>query len=294
MIQAFVQANAAAASSCVSALPTVDMSVALNGQPASVFLSNSPQLTIDLSNNGLSLATNVAVDIDMPNNVTFVSATTSSGSCTNGAGTVNCQLGDVPGLSGRTVTLTTLASAVGVGMFDAAVTSDFDERPGNNQDSVQLTVNSAVDLVINSPAAATINIDQSTTLSAMIENQSVLDATGLTLSISLNSGLRVDSASWSIGTCTVTNQRVDCQAASLTAQSSSTLSFGVTGLAAGARSYTVALASNEADADTTNNLLTGTVSVNDPNDDGGGGAIGLAFLWLLGLIGMMTRRRPSS
>ena len=286
-----MQANAALAS-CVSALPTVDMSVALNGQPASVFLSNSPQLTVDLNNNGLSLATNVAVDIDMPNNVTFVSATTSSGSCTNGAGTVNCQLGDVPGLSGRTVTLTTLASAVGVGMFDATVTSDFDERPGNNQDSVQLTVNSAVDLVINSPAAATINIDQSTTLSAAIDNQSVIDATGLTLSISLNSGLRADSASWSIGTCTVTNQQVNCQAANLASQSSSTLSFGVTGLTAGTRSYTVALSSNEADADTTNNNLTGSVSVNDPNG-GGGGAIGLPFLWLLGLIGLMTRRRLS-
>ena len=134
-----MQANAALAS-CVSALPTVDMSIALNGQPASVFLGNSSQLTVDLANNGLSTATNVAVDINLPNNVSFVSATSSSGSCTNGAGAVNCQLGDVPGLSARTVTLTTLASAVGAGMFDATVTSDFDERPGNNQDSVQLTV----------------------------------------------------------------------------------------------------------------------------------------------------------
>lgn len=288
-----MQANAALAS-CVSALPTVDMSIALNGQPTSVFLSNSPQLSIDLSNNGLSLATNVAVDINLPNNVSFVSATASSGTCTNGAGTVNCQLGDVPGMSGRTVTLTTLASAVGVGMFDATVTSDFDERPGNNQESVSLTVNSAVDLVINSPVAATININQSTALSSVIENQSVLDATGLNLRISLDSGLRANSASWSIGTCTVTNQQVDCQAAGLASQSNSTLSFNVSGLTAGARSYTVTLSSNEADADTTNNNLTGTVSVNDPNDDGGGGAIGLPFLWLLGLIALITRRRLSS
>jgi len=288
-----MQANAAVAS-CVSALPTVDMSLSLNGQPASVFLSNSPQLTVDLSNNGLSLATNVAVDINLPNNVTFVSATASSGSCTPGAGAVNCQLGDVPGLSGRTVTLTTLAAAVGVGMFDASVTSDFDERPGNNQDSVQLTVNSAVDLVVNSPAAARINIDQSTTLSAAIDNQSVIDATGLSLSISLNSGLRADSASWSIGTCTVTNQQVDCQAASLPNQSSSTLSFGITALTKGFQSYAVTLSSNEADADMTNNSLTGSVTVDDPNNGGGGGgAIGLPFLWLLGLIALMTRRRFS-
>ena len=285
-----MQASAALAS-CVSALPTVDMSVALTGQPTSVFLSNSPQLSVDLSNNGLSTATNVEVDINLPNNVSFVSASPSVGTCSNGAGTVSCQLGNIPGLSARSVSLTTLASAVGVGMFDATVTSDFDERPGNNQDSVQLTVNSAVDLVINNVAAASININQSTTLSSAIDNQSVLDATGLDLSITLNSGLRADSASWSIGTCTVTDQQVNCQAASLTSQSSSTLSFGLTGLAAGNRSYIVTLSSNEADADMTNNNLAGTVSVSDPNDSGGSGAIGLPFLWLLGLMALITRRR---
>jgi uncharacterized repeat protein (TIGR01451 family) len=287
---------AAAAASCISALAIVDMSVVLSGQSANVFLTNSPELTIDLNNNGASQATNVALDITLPNNVTFVSATASAGNCSSGAGTVNCQIGDVPGLTGRTVTLTTTASALGTGSFDATVSSDADERPSNNQSSVQLTVDPAVDLVINSPNAATININASTTQSALIENASMLDATGLSLSVSLNSGLRADSASWPVGTCTVTPQQIDCQGSGLASQASTTLTIGVTGVSAGARSYTVTLTSNEPDANTGDNTLTGSISVVDPasNDDGGGGALGLPLLLLGSLVFALRRRRQTS
>ena len=287
-----MQANAAQAS-CVIALTTVDMSIALNGQPAVVLLGNSPELTVDLSNKGASQATNVAADITLPNNVTLVSATASSGSCSSGAGTVNCQLGDIPGLSGRTVTLTTTASAVGVGILDATVTSDFDERPGNNQATVQFSVDPAVDLAVNSPPASTINLDQSTTINAVLENLSILDATGVTLSIAFNNGLRADSASWSIGSCTVAAQQVDCQAANFASQSSSTLSVGVTGLTAGIRGYIVTLSSSEVDTDTVNNSVNATVTVNDPSDEGGGGVVGLSVLWLLLLAALVSRRRES-
>ena len=291
---AIMLANAATAS-CVTALPTVDMAVALSGQAATVFLGNSPELIIDLSNNGASQATNVAAEITLPNNVTFVSATASSGSCSNGAGTVNCLLGDVPGLAGRTVTLTTAASSVGTGMFDVTVTSDLDERPGNNQASVQLTVNSAVDLVINSPTVAAINLDQSTTINAVLENVSILDATGVTLNITLNNGLRLDSASWSIGNCVITGLQIDCQTASFASQSSSTLNVGVTGVTAGNRAYSIALSSNEADADSSNNTFSGTVIVTDPNvdEESGSGAGSLPFFSLLAMVAFMIRRRTS-
>jgi uncharacterized repeat protein (TIGR01451 family) len=287
---AIMQANAAQAS-CVSALPTVDMSVALSGQAATVLLGTSPELTIDLNNNGASDATNVVADITLPGNVILVSVTPSAGTCTTDAGTINCVVGDVPGVSGRSVSLVTTASSVGVGTFDVTVSSDFDERPGNNQSSAQLTIDPAVDLVINSPSSATIDINQSTSVSATLDNLSILGATGVTLSISLPTGLQADSASWSIGTCTVTSQQVDCQAANFASQSSATLNFGVTGLTAGNRRYTVTLSSTEADADTANNSLEGSVRVNDPDDEGGGGAAGLVFIWMIGFALFLARRR---
>lgn len=286
-----------AAAACITPLPVVDMSVKLNGQMPTVLLGNNAMLTFDVSNNGTLQATNVEVDVTLPDIVSFVSVATSSGSCTNGAGTVNCLLGDVSGSSLNTITVTTLTTAVGVGMFDATVTADVDEMPGNNQESVQLTVDPAVELVVNAPAARSINLDQSTTVSATLENRSILDATGVTLSISLDDGLRADTATWSIGNCTVTAQQVDCQTANFASQSNSTLNIGVTGTSVGAKSYSVTLSSVEADIDPANNSVDGTVTVTvvvpDPggSSGGGGGATGLPFLWLLGWTVFLMQRR---
>ena len=79
-------------------------------------------------------------------------------------------------------------------MLSATVSSDTnpDERPSNDQDDLQLTVNPAVDLVVNTPTAPTIEIDDSTTISAVLENRSILPAVGATLTISLSNGLQID------------------------------------------------------------------------------------------------------
>ncbi|MCZ6887425.1 MAG: hypothetical protein O7H39_02935, partial [Gammaproteobacteria bacterium] len=118
------------------------------------------------------------------------------------------------------------------------------------------------------------------------------DATGVTISVILGVGLQPDTASWSLGTCSIAGQQIDCQASLFAAQSSSTLSFGVTGLTSGAKNYTTTLSSNEVDADPSNNSATGTVNVNTP-PSGGGGAMNMIFLWslaALGLLPLLTRR----
>ena len=245
----------------------------------------------DAVNNGTLDATNVIVDITLPSNLTLQSVTTSSGTCSSGAGTVNCALGTVPGITGRTVDIVVTPSSVGVDTLSATVASDVDERPSNNQESVQFMVEPAVDLIVNTPLATPTLLDESTSISAMLENRSMLEATGVTLNVSLSSGLQADSASWSIGTCTiVTAQQVDCQAANFAAQSSSSLIVGVTGLATGNKNVTVTLASTEVDFDPANNSENGIVKVSSPDDEGGG-ATSPVFLCMLLLIIVMVRNR---
>ena len=281
-----------AAAACITALPAVDVRVALSGQMSTVLFGASTNLVYNVSNAGTLLATNVIADFTIPNTLSINSVSASSGSCTSGAGTVNCMIGDLPGQSSRTVTISTTPTSVGVGTLDAIVTTDDnDERPGNNQETLQLTVDPAVDLAVSTPTAASVNLDQSTTVIANLENRSTFDATGVTLSISLNNGLRANFASWSIGSCTVTDQQVDCQTANFASLSNSTLTLGITGTSAGARSYTVSLASTEADAIPANNSANGAVTVTDPNARSSGGAMGLPFLCLLGLAVFLTRRR---
>jgi len=283
---------AAPSSSCVTALPTVDMSISLIGQSATVLLGANTILSYDINQNGTDPATNVTADFTLPVTLSLDSVTTSLGTCSSGAGVVNCVLGDVPGLSNNTIDITTTPTSVGPGLLSATVDSDVnpDERPENNQVDLQLTVNPAVDLVVNTPTAPTIEIDESTTITAVLENRSILPVIGATLTVNLSNGLQINSATWSIGTCTIAIQQIDCLAASFDAQSSSTLSVGVTGISTGSKSYSVTLSSNEAEANPADNSFAGTLRVNSPKSDGGG-TTGPLFLWLLVMFTMLARGR---
>jgi hypothetical protein len=208
---------------------------------------------------------------------------------------VNCDFGNIPGQTTHTITVNTTADSVGAGMIDATVTTtDVDERPINNQYLQPLAVDPAVDLVVNSPSTVTVTLDQSATIRATLESRPVMDATAVVLDVSFGSGVRVDSASWTAGTCPIVNaQQIQCVTANFASGATSTLTIGVTGLSAGAQSYTATLSSFEPDADPTNNNVTGSVRVNDPARESSGGAFGLPFLWLLGLIAIVKRRRTT-
>ena len=137
-----MQTNAAAATSCITPLLAVDMAVALNNQVSTVLLGANTVLTYDVPNNGTLQATNVLADFTIPTNLSIDSVAASIGSCTNGAGTVNCVLGNVPGGSNHTVTIATTPTTVGVGMLTATITADVDADTTNNSANDTVTVNS--------------------------------------------------------------------------------------------------------------------------------------------------------
>ena len=236
-------------------------------------------------------ATNVAVDFTIPANVTLNSATPSAGTCTNGAGTVSCALGDVPGLGNRTIDINVTPNTLGQGSLTATVSADVDERPTNDQEALQLSVDPAVDLVVGTPSGSNIKLNQSTTVTATLENRATLDATGVQLTIDLGSALRATAASWPLGSCTVTAQRVTCTAATFTAQSTSSVSVTATGISAGNPNVSASMSANEADLVPGDNSANGRVRVDDPDDDDGGGATGPLFLGLLAALIAFRRRR---
>ncbi|HSG58415.1 MAG TPA: M12 family metallo-peptidase [Woeseiaceae bacterium] len=284
-----------AAAACITALPSTDISLAFRGSTATALFGGTDNVVVDVVNNGTEPSVNVAVDISLPNNVTLNSATSSAGACQSGAGSVSCQLGNVAGTAATEIDLEITGSVVGSGTFSATVTANVDDQAGNNQDALQLTVEPAVNLAINTPPSSQVTLNGSTTLTVTLDNRASLDATGVTLGIALNAGLRANSASWSIGSCTVAAQQVDCQAGQFDRQSSASLTLNVTGVAEGSKNYTVALASAEPDTDASDNNVQGSVSVRTAGgggggDDEGGGSAGWLLLTLL--AGLSTRRAP--
>jgi hypothetical protein len=274
-----------ARASCITALPAVDMDVSL-GSATTLLLGANTTLAFDAHNSGTLDATNVGVEFTLPTNVDLVSADATGGNCTSGGGMVSCTLGTVVGSDSRSVDLTVTPSSVGTDTLTATVTADTDDRPGNNQQVWQITVDPAVNLTIASTGTSTVAIDQFIVVDATIGNLSALDATDVALTVTFDDGLRADSANWTVGSCAVAPQRVDCQAASLPAGSDSALQLGIAGTATGTKHFTVTLSSSQADADPSDNGFDGTVKVTSADKENGGGGSGPLFLLLLALAGL--------
>ena len=287
-----MQAEAAAAA-CIAALPAVDVSVEPVGQVSNVLLGAQTDFEYEVASNGTLDVAGVLVNFSLPTVLTFDTVTTSAGTCSDGAGVVDCDLGDLVGLSSASITLSVTPNALGTGTLTASVTTtDTDERLVNNQDSVLLSVVPAVDLVASAPTSAAVFINESTSVSVTLNNTSLINATNATASITLENGLQPNSATWSIGTCSVVAQQVDCQASSFAAQTSSVLTINATGVSSGRKNVTVVLASAEADTNPDDNSIVGEVRVVTPNDekDDGGGATN-PLLILLALSALLSARR---
>jgi uncharacterized repeat protein (TIGR01451 family) len=93
--------------------PLIDLAITKSGSPATQTLGDGNiTWTMVVTNNGPDTATGVTISDPMPAGNTFVSVTTSQGSCTGGA-ILSCSLGTIPAGGTVTITLVTTPSTVG-------------------------------------------------------------------------------------------------------------------------------------------------------------------------------------
>jgi uncharacterized repeat protein (TIGR01451 family) len=97
--------------------------------------------TYSVSNNGPGAATDVTLELVLPDGVTFDGATPAAGSCTHTDGIVGCTLGAVVVGADVEVSVTVTPSTGGVLLQDAAVAgAEIDWNPSNNRASLSITV----------------------------------------------------------------------------------------------------------------------------------------------------------
>jgi uncharacterized repeat protein (TIGR01451 family) len=119
------------ASTCVQAM--VDLSVTKAGSPAAQELgTGNITWTIVVTNNGPSADTGVTITDPMPGGNTFVSATSTQGTCTGGA-ILTCNIGTMAAGATVTITLVTTPSAAGTQTNTVTVSGNRPEtNTGNN------------------------------------------------------------------------------------------------------------------------------------------------------------------
>src|SRR5215211_2533270 len=133
-----------------AAPPSADLALTKSDSPDPVAVGGTLTYTIQVKNLGASQATAVVVTDKLPNDVDFVSASTSSGSCQHRAHTVTCDLGTI--LAGGTATVTIEAKPTKAGTISntASVTSPDDKTQANDRD----TEDTVVKKVVGRPSCA--------------------------------------------------------------------------------------------------------------------------------------------
>ncbi len=288
-----------AAAPCIGPIPSTDIAVVAGSVPSNVFTDDNVNVTFDVDSVGTEDATSVTLDVTLPPNVTVNGVSATSGSCSTGAGTASCTLGTIAGGSGVTVTLDTTAAAAGNASFTAIAGADGDANANNNDATAAYAVTSAVDLAVLPAAAAQVALNAAVTIRPVLENRSSLAATNVTLTITPDAGLRIDSISSPGGaSCGIDAGGVaSCQLATMPAQDSEPVDVRVTGIAEGSRSYTITATADETDRDMSNNDRAGQVTVGDPPpppappEESGGGSFGWLSLLLLTLARAFLRPR---
>lgn len=125
--------NTASATVIVANANSADMAIVKTGTPNPVTEGSPLTFTLAVTNNGPASATTVTVTDVLPSLLTYLSATTTQGTCSEAGGTVTCLLGTMANAGTATITILTIPGTPGVAVNTATVTADqTDPTPANN------------------------------------------------------------------------------------------------------------------------------------------------------------------
>src|SRR5581483_2144188 len=118
----------------ISTAPCADVSITKSAAPNPIKQGQTLTYTVVVTNNGAVSATGVVVTDPLPTtDVTFISATTTVGSCSQAGGTVTCNIGTLASLASATITIKVTANTPSQAVNTASVTeSSADPNVTNN------------------------------------------------------------------------------------------------------------------------------------------------------------------
>ncbi|MBL8828840.1 MAG: DUF11 domain-containing protein [Planctomycetaceae bacterium] len=186
-------------------VPLIDVELDKSVSAAVANPGDTLTYTVFIRNNGPLAATGTTVVDSLPAGVTYQSSTTTQGTVTVGAGgQLTYNIGNMAVLGTATITIVTKInnSASGV-LTNTAVVSvnERETRLDNNQDSVPTTVNKLIDVAIDKTGTPdVVRFNDVETYTLTITNNGPSEATGVTVTDTLPTGLTFTSATTGQGT----------------------------------------------------------------------------------------------
>ncbi len=211
-----------------------DLVLTKTATPATVDAGHEVTYTIEARNDGPSDAEAAGVTDLLPSDVTFVSATPSSGTCAHAVATVLCELGTLP--AGATATITIVARVkpstpekTSISNTAEVLSLTHDPNLLNNFASARVTVDTSADVAIAKSATPTSFVPgRPARYTLTATNLGPSDAQAVTVTDSLPPELTYVAALPSTGTCTETGGTVSCDLGTLPAGAEATVTIDVT------------------------------------------------------------------
>ncbi len=222
--------NTASATTTVNNRADLSIAKTVDLNPLAAGLDANYTLTVH--NNGPSDATTVAATDTLPPGVTFVSATTAAGSCTQAAGLVTCTRPVLAAGADWTITVRVHVApgTTAAQQNQAAVTSaTTDPTAGNNATSITTPVTAAGDLEVVKTAMPTPVVPgQQVTYILTVVNYGPATMTGVTVSDPLAAALTSVTVDASQGTCSFAAGIASCDLGSVAPSAPQTVTIKAT------------------------------------------------------------------
>ena len=258
--------------------PQADLAISLVASPSPASVGELVAVTITVTNNGIDPATGVSVVDAIPGGLEDASATSSQGGVELAGGTLEANLGTLPGGASATITITgTVTGSIALA-FNPAVSAPEDGNAANNTAATSVTIDPSqlADLSLElasgpHPAFAPGKLS----FQAVVANNGPSDSTATSLTLTLPVGASFNSASHP---ATPSGNTVTIDLGALASGESVTTLAKINPPAGGGNvEVTAEVSTAQTDPDASNetasssvNVLAGTLVVTNANDGGAG------------------------
>lgn len=289
-----------ASASCITALPPADLAIAADLGALHEGIGRMFEWELPITNVGGRTTQQARIEVLVPSSIDIIEAWIPGGTCTSGAGVIDCELGSIAGGVTRALHLTLNGRTTGSSAISARIVAPFDAKTGNNEGSGTIAIDPQLDLGITLHAPAAVLVGDALAAQFTVSNAAPDDARSISIALQIPTHLRITNATLENGSCDV--QALTCTVPVLASGSTIEGSIDVSARAAGSGQLSVRVSAHAFDPNSPNDVAAQTIVVSTatstaesaaaatPRTSGGGGAFGLGFAAALLLL-LGARRR---